>query len=88
MTEQEIQDLPIEKIIHLPNFQRLESRGGVDEYSTYEELHPVQTPHWEITFKAKKLGHGAWECFGRKIPFPHYRIYKFKDLPQQTESNE
>lgn len=71
MTPEEIQEMPIEEIIRLPNFKMLESKGGIENMSEYEIQYrvPIERPHWEITFKAIRI-HDGWGVLWKKNSIP------------------
>lgn len=67
MTEQEIQDMKVEEIIHLPYFQSLTSHPATE----------FVQEHWEIRFDAERIS-GKYMCFGKEILHPTAVVYKPK----------
>ncbi len=68
MTEEDVQNLPLEEIIHLPNFHSLIVVQG------YMDGKP---PYWEITFEAtERIKEGAFKFLGRISPFKYFKFYR------------
>jgi len=76
MTAIDLLNMPIEDIIHLPNFQSLTSCGGIENASQFT---PIREPYWEIRFKAERIvGTSRFKAFDTEIPCNTYLIHKFK----------
>ena len=77
MTDKEIQDLPIEEIIKLPELYSITKEGGFDDfYNGGYDISNMTPTHWKICFKASKHPKGYYLWGDLKIPHPHYVIYK------------
>lgn len=77
MTTEDIEKMPIEEIIHLPEFLSLESAGGFNINDAIYDR-PIVAPHWKISFRATSIGGGKYKCFDREVIFPTLIIHKLK----------
>lgn len=78
MTVEDVSKMPIEEIIHLPNFLSLRGHDW-KEYSFGRDI--FMMPYWEITFRGEALNDGSrmFECFGSKSIFQTFVIHKYKE---------
>jgi len=79
MTTDDIIKMPIEEIIHLPNFIRLEYIDNTKDF--WNENGLLISPYWKITFRGQLMNDGSrnFECFGSKSILPTFVIHKYKD---------
>ena len=75
MTREQLDKMPIEEIIHLPNFYSLRSRGGEREVTEFDNV--LQNEYWEIDFLSDKRN-GKYYAFDIQTPSKYYRIFKIK----------
>jgi hypothetical protein len=75
MNEEEMLKMPIEEIIHLPNFFSLES---YDPIEMEDYLTEIVQPHWKVTFRAEPTKRGTFIANGREIPHRRYCFFILK----------
>lgn len=82
MTIDEVEKLPIEKIIFLPEFKSVERFDGMENARFGG---PIVQPYWEVKFNTKQMAKSQnYECFG-KIVNHRTMVMRFPISPMINE---